>query len=387
MLLRVFAYERDGRIYLKKIELIFRKEPVLTIAALLAAISMVITPPSGKYLSYIDGKTLACLFCLMASVTGLKREGLLEKISLVISAHIKRSRAMVFFLVFSCYFLGMLITNDVALITVLPITLAILPSCGLDRWAALIVVLQTIAANIGSALTPFGNPQNLFLFSYFKMNPPDFFLTTAPVVFTGGLLLAGSCLIIPAIPLNPYVRHSSNLIRTRKAPAYAYALLFLLSVAAVFDFIPFWIAAAIVFAVTLAVDFHTLAEVDYSLLATFVVIFVFVGNLGANASVHAFLSDVSQKSTILAAILTSQVTSNVPAAILLSGFTDNAKDLLLGTNIGGLGTLIASMASVISFKIYTGMYKGRSVRFLKLFTVWNILFLAILTIIGMLLIL
>ncbi len=358
-----------------------RKEPVLWISAALAVVSLFFSPPSAKYLSYIDFKTLACLFCLMTAVMGLQREGMLERISLLISSRVKQLRALALFLVFLCFFCSMLITNDVALIAIVPLTLGILGACGLSAWSAFIVVLQTIAANIGSSLTPFGNPQNLYLFSRYQIPLSDFILTTLPLVLSGGLLLAGSCLLIPVTPLSPPKMHIERPIKKRNA--LVFGLLFCLSVAAVLDLLPFWLVTAVVLAAAFAVDPPTLLKVDYSLLFTFVFIFLFVGNLGSLPAVHAFLSSITRDNTLLAGILTSQVTSNVPAALLLSGFTDRGKTLLLGVNIGGLGTLIASMASVISYKLYAGVHKSQTLKFFKLFTLWNVLFLAVLTTLGL----
>ncbi len=361
----------------------FLAEPVLVLSALLALVSMAWVPPTRQYLTYIDCKTLACLFCLMAAVVGLQRERVLERAALVISMRVRHSRALVLFLVFACFFLAMLVTNDVALITLVPITLAILSACGMGGWSAFVVVLQTIAANIGSSLTPIGNPQNLYLFSYYGIPLPNFLLTMLPVVLVGGVLLAASCLVVPVSRWTPAPRQKGDPLRRR--PILVYGALFLLSVAAVFDWLPYGWAVAAVVLTLLVMDRGALGKVDYSLLATFVCIFVFVGNLGRIGPIHAVLSRLTQGYTLWAGILTSQATSNVPAAILLSGFTDHARELLLGVNIGGLGTLIASMASVISYKLYTVVHKGESLRYLRLFTVWNLGFLAVLALVGTLL--
>lgn len=366
---------------LQRFKIFFWKEPILLVSILLAVLSMFAVPPSREYLSYIDFKTLSCLFCLMASVMGLKREGILEKISLLICSRMTSSRLLTFFLVFSCYLLSMLVTNDVALITMIPITLAILSACQLDEWSAYIIVLQTIAANVGSAMTPFGNPQNLYLFSRYHMELADFFITMLPMGLLGGGLLAISCLIVSPSQLQPPVIPKGKPPRTKRI--LLYVALFLLSAVSVFDWLPYQAVLLLLLAVLIPLDRKTLAGVDYSLLATFFSIFVFVGNLGNIAPIHGFLSSFTQKSTLLSAILTSQFISNVPAAILLSGFTQNAHKLLIGVNVGGLGTLIASMASVISYKFYVQVYPEGTRRYLKLFTVGNLLFLSILTLFSL----
>jgi len=366
-----------------KLKAFFNKEPVLCIAAALAAVSMLFVPPNAEYLGYIDFKTLACLFCLMASVKGLERGGVLKYASLAIAERIKTLRALAFFLVFACFFFAMFITNDVSLIAIIPIAFTILSVCGMESWSVFLIILQTIAANIGSSLTPIGNPQNLYLFTRYEMPLSEFLWTMLPIVAAGGFLLALSCLFVPNLKLSKTKAQSGE--PPEKRGLIFYATLFMLSVLAVFNIVPYWAAAATVFLVVLLFDRKTLFAVDYSLLMTFVVIFVFVGNLAHIKPIHTFLSRITEANTLLASILTSQATSNVPAAILLSGFTDNTKELLAGVNIGGLGTLIASMASVISYKIYASVHKGQTGRYILLFSMWNLVFLVLLTALGFLL--
>ncbi len=362
---------------------IIKKEPVLMVGIFLAMISMIFVPPSKEYASYIDFKTLGCLFCLMASLKGFEREGILRLISSGIMSYLKNTRTITFFLIFICYFIAMIMTNDVALIAIVPITLSIISSCNMQKWSIQIIVLQTIAANIGSSLTPIGNPQNLFLFTHYKMELLDFFVTMIPIVLVGGILLAIGCLTIPSRKVKKIELAQNSTIN--KHQVIIYSILFLLAVSAVFEVIPYWIILLVVILAILITDKQTLAKVDYSLLLTFVVIFIFVGNIGKIEPIYKFLSEVTKENTMLSGILTSQVTSNVPAAILLSGFTDSAKDLLLGVNIGGMGTLIASMASVISYKLYLSENKGQTLKYLKSFTLWNILFLVVLTAVGLML--
>lgn len=215
------------------------------------------------------------------------------------------------------------------------------------------------------------------------MTLPDFLMTIFPFVLVGGLLLVLSCLLVPVVELKS--SFALNTYPLRKQKIILYSALFLISIASVFDLVLYPIATIIVFVTLLITDRRALAKVDYGLLTTFTFIFIFVGNIGKIELIHSFLSSLTQEHTLLAAILISQITSNVPAAILLSGFTDNAHQLLKGVNIGGMGTLIASMASVISYKVYIGTYKEGSFRYLKLFTLWNLLFLFVLSVLGVLL--
>lgn len=357
---------------MKQFLIFIQKEPVLTAASILAIISVFFVPPDSTYLKYIDYKTLLCLFCLMAAIKGIEREGLLNTVSLKLSAGMKNRKSFIFLLVFTCFFASMFMTNDVALIALVPITLTALSLCGQERHTALVVVLQTIAANIGSSLTPIGNPQNLYLFTRYGFQLPSFLKVTLPLVLFGGLLLALVCFLIPACPISQ-VLTTAPLIR--KKTVILYGAMFFLAVAAVLRLIPYQAAALIIVIATAVLDRRTLYQVDYSLLLTFVAIFIFVGNLSRIDWVFQTVSGWIQKDTIVTAALVSQFISNVPAAVMLSGFSDNANGLLTGVNVGGMGTLIASMASVISYKLYAAAYPGKALRFLGIFTFFNLLFL------------
>lgn len=351
---------------------LIRKEPVLIFAAVLAFVSMFFIQPDAKYIHYIDFKTLFCLLCLMISIKGIERAGLLYTLSLKLTARTKSLRALMFLLVFICFFASMFITNDVALLALVPITLSVLSLCGLGGWSATIIVLQTLAANIGSGLTPIGNPQNLFLFMRYNFTPGGFLLKTLPFVLFGGFLLAMSCLFIPNQAIQSKV---DTVPPVDKKLLIASVALFLLSVTVVFGFVPYWIATVIVVAVMAVIDHRTLLTVDYSLLFTFLAIFILVGNIARIEAINNYISGWTQKDTLLTAVVSSQFISNVPAAVMLYGFTNNASELLVGVNIGGIGTLIASMASVISYKLYAGVYKQSIFHFLKVFTLFNALFL------------
>ncbi len=343
-------------------------------------ISMLFVTPGKGYLEYINWKTLVCLWGLMLSLKGLERENLLKNISIWIVNYARQSRILLFTLVFLCFFASMAMTNDVALIALVPVTLSIIKLYGLEKYAALVIVLETIAANIGSSLTPIGNPQNLYLFSYYRIPMADFLLTTAPIVITGGLLLYFSCLAVPKI--NFLTVKPAQILRSKKRVLAVYLSFFTLAVLAVFGVISFWLMAAVIFTALLVYNRKLLTMIDYSLLFTFIFIFIFVGNLANITAVNSFISGMTAKNALLTSIVTSQFTSNVPAAVLLSKFTNDAQGLLSGVNIGGMGTLIASMASVISYKLFAASYREQNIYYLKIFTVWNLLFLAVLTAVG-----
>jgi len=346
------------------------------VAAICAVISAAIVPLDWGYVKYIDFKTLFCLFCLMVSLKGIEREGVLSAISVKLASGMKSLRALTFLLVFICFFTSMLITNDVALIAFVPITLSVFSLCGLTKYSAIAIILQTLAANIGSSLTPIGNPQNLYLFMHYPFTAGHFLLTTLPFVLFGGALLAVACLLVPNQPICQ--KPSPSMVICRK-PIIAYCVMFVIAVATVFGLIPY-LAATVVIAVTaFGIDRHTLRKVDYTLLLTFAVIFIFVGNIARIEFVQDIILYCVQRDSLLTATISSQFISNVPAAVMLSEFTNNASQLLMGVNVGGLGTLIASMASVISYRLYAASDRKGIRRYLGLFTVLNIIFLLLST--------
>jgi Na+/H+ antiporter NhaD/arsenite permease-like protein len=373
-----------------KIIHVLKTESVLVAALLAAVISAFFNPPSSEYLEFIDTKVLLCLFCLMVVVAGFKKLGAFEDAASLVARKSRSLRSLTMGILLLTYFLAMVMTNDVALITLVPFTLILLDKIGERDYAILIIVLQTIGANIGSSLTPVGNPQNLYLFTYFQIPIGDFFLILLPVVLVGGLLLALSTLLIEKKPIVvPELMDSDQpdamkpevpkALLSRKAMLVIYSVLFAVAVLAIFKLLPIeWVTVLIVLCVII-MDRRLLREVDYSLLVTFIGFFIFVGNLSAIPAVNAFLSSLLSKSVYLVSLLTSQIISNVPAAVLLSGFTLDYKALLLGVNVGGMGTLIASLASVISYKFYTKAHPRASRRYLKIFTGLNLVFLAVLT--------
>lgn len=356
----------------------FMKAEAVLVASLIAAlISAIFVPPSIEYFSYIDFKVLLCLFCLMIVVAGFKKIHAFEEAAVYVARHSSNLRQLSLGIILLTYFLAMFMTNDVALITLVPFTLIVLDKINETGYAILIIVLQTIAANIGSSLTPIGNPQNLYLFSRYQIGLGEFILLLLPVVAVGGILLAVSVLFIEKKNISGYSEKSNEAID--KPKLIMFGLLFILSVLAVFNIFPIVWASAILLICILILDRNLLREVDYSLLLTFVGFFIFVGNMSEMEAVKAFLSELLMKGEFMISVLTSQIISNVPAAVLLSGFTDKYKDLLLGVNVGGMGTLIASLASVISYKLFTKVHAKTARRYIKIFTCFNVIFLIVLS--------
>lgn len=356
-----------------------RREAVLCIAAVLAVVSAFFVPPSAAYLSYIDWDTLALLFGLMAVMKGFQREGMFVFLGNQLLKRTASSRQMMLVLVFLPFVCSMVITNDVSLLTFVPFGMIVLRLAHQERMTVPLVILQTVAANLGSMLTPMGNPQNLYLYAQSGMGFGRFCLLMAPFVLLSGACLGGMILLRQSAPVPPVAVEARLGSRKKLACCTAGFILCLLGL---FQVIP-PVSVAVVIAVFLLVaDRKVLAGVDYPLLGTFVAFFIFVGNLGSLEAFKSFLASILAEHTGLTAVLASQIISNVPAALLLSGFTANWKGLIVGCNLGGLGTLIASMASLISYKLMVREYPEQRKRYLLWFTVCNVGLLAVLLLLG-----
>lgn len=347
-----------------------QSEIVLVIAFGAALLSMLFVHPSREYLTYIDFRTLSLLYCLMLTVSGIKSTGIFDALAISIIPHFKNARALCLVLTLMCFFTSMFITNDVALITFVPFTIILYTASGLMDRLIYTAVLETAASNLGSMLTPFGNPQNLYLYSYFHISPGDFFRITLPVVIIAFVFLSFASFLCKKQPVNMKPEERNYTIS--KKHLLLYVILFILCLLSVFYVIDYRLMVLIVCLVFLFADWKLILHAEYGLLLTFVCFFIFVGNTGRIPAVHTVLSSLIKRHELLSGVLLSQVISNVPAAVLLSAFTDNYKALLLGTNIGGLGTLIASLASLISFKFYVRTENARPLRYLGIFTVLNL---------------
>ena len=394
---------------MKTIFSFIKRESVLFIAVVLAIFSMFVVTPDEQYISYIDFRTLAILFSLMAIVSGFRKLGIFDMLAKKMLSSVKSLRGLTAVLIFLCFFTSMVITNDVALITFVPFTIIIMNQMGEDfknKWLLKIVALQTIAANLGSMFTPIGNPQNLYLFGISNLNILDFFMLMLP--FT---LIAFALLIIyifatcrtkefsvngntdktddiadtyknQATSINENTSKADNIAGTNKSKKklIVYIILLILSILCVGRIIPYQFIFILVFMYTILRDRKILLEVDYPLLATFAALFIFIGNIGRVSAFSNFLQSIISRHEIITSVVASQIMSNVPAAILLSQFTDNISKLIIGINIGGLGTIIASMASLISFKYIARENLAFKRRYLMLFTVYGLVFLIVLLI-------
>ena len=363
-----------------KILHIIKNETVLSVAVILAVISAFFVKPDMEYLSYIDFRTLALLFCLMAVMTGFQKTGVFKIMAGRLLKRIHNIRGLSFILIMLCFLSSMLVTNDVALITFVPFTFVILDMTGSETKDFLIirtVVMQTVAANLGSMLTPIGNPQNLYLHGISGMGVGEFMLLMFPYTAISFLLLS-AWTVLRNKKTSIQIKLESVTQITEKRKVAVYALLFIICLATVGRIIDYRITLLIVMAVIAATDYKIFAGVDYTLLLTFIAFFIFIGNMGRVNVFSNYISSVIIGHECITGILSSQLISNVPAALLLSGFTDNLRPLIVGVNLGGLGTLIASMASLISFKFVGRENKALRGKYLLYFTAVNVLFLIVL---------
>ncbi len=375
---------------------ILKNETVFCVSLLLAVLSAFFVRPDGVYLTYPDWRTIALLFCLMILVAGLRSKGVFTLMGHALLRRAGSLRALSAIMVLLCFFSSMIITNDVTLLTFAPFTMLVFRMTGYEDRIVKLVVLETIGANLGSMATPIGNPQNLYLYSISDLTAGGFAGAVLPYAGLSLLLLLAAVLAgkdEPLMEVEMEKKTEKHPEKTEKEsgrrklvmeilPFLVLLLLCLLVVFRVLPYIPVLLCVAVAVAV---LNRRLYLEVDYFLLFTFLFFFIFVGNLKRIPLVSEALISAVKGRELLTGVLASQVMSNVPAAILLSGFTDRIQPLLTGVNLGGLGTLIASLASLISYKIVTREYPRSRGRFLKVFTFWNILFLALLLLEALLL--
>ncbi len=360
---------------MKRIFPFVKTNAVMLIAALAALITSIIIPPDREYLGYFDLRTLTCLFCVLAVVCALRNIRFFYTMAKAIIRKFKNTKLCILALVYITFIGSMLIANDMALLTFLPLGYFVLHTTGKENYMAFTFIMQNIAANLGGMLTPFGNPQNLYLYSRFNIPDLEFVKIMFPPFIVAVILITACCLI--------FVKSEPLVIEEKAASlpmprVILYLLLFALSIAIVFRGIPYYIGLIIIPIALLFLDRQALLSVDYGLLLTFTFFFIFSGNMARIDVVRDFFSYLLDKNTLVFSALSCQFISNVPSAILLSQFTDNYRELLLGVNIGGAGTMIASLASLITFREYSKQDPGHTVRYLIKFSLFNFAFLGIL---------
>ena len=369
--------QKIGKCMMRKILESFRKDKVLIVSGSVSAVTMLFVPPSGDYISYIDFKVLAVLFSLMAVIAGIREMGVFEVAARNLLKRTNRVRTMSLALILLAFFSSMLITNDVALITFVPLSIAVLSFAGKGN-LIFVVTMQTIAANLGSMLTPVGNPQNLYLYSRFGVSAKEFFMITMPIVALSLVIVTVITLLSKDDNMEVVLPEGTPIESNRRVALYM--VLFIVCLLSVFGLINHALMLVIVIAGITFTDGGILKKVDYALLLTFVFFFIIVGNVGRMDAVVERMGALIEGRELFTSIALSQVISNVPAAIILSSFTDNYRMLIAGTNIGGLGTLVASLASRISYKLYSGSEGAKPAEYLKTFSIYNVAVLFVLSV-------
>ncbi len=359
---------------MQRIKSFLKKNIVMVIAFAVALITCFFVPIDREYGGYFDLKTLSCLFCVLAVVCALKNINFFYMLARKVVQFFKTTRMSILAIVYITFIGAMLIANDMALLTFLPLGYFVLATTHKEQYMAFTFIMQNVAANLGGMLTPFGNPQNLYLYTKFNIPTGEFMTIMAPPFILAIVIITICCLCVKSEPLE-IKNEKIELVPWRTV---VYMLLFALSIAIVFRAIPYWVGLIVIPVALLFLDRKALKMVDYPLLLTFVFFFIFAGNMGRIDMVREFFGGLLEKNTLIYSILSCQFISNVPSAILLSQFTTNYHDLLLGVNIGGAGTLIASLASLITFREYIKHNPGVTMQYIGMFSAVNFGFVIVL---------
>ncbi|MBR6562788.1 MAG: citrate transporter [Clostridia bacterium] len=359
-----------------------KKEVVLSIAFVLMIVTCFIIPPDAEYLNYFEVKTLVLLFCMLAVVAGLKNTNVFELVSRTMIGLFKTRRAVVYALIYGTFLFDMIVANDMSLITFLPLTFIVLHSTGNDKYLAITFIMQTIAANMGGMVTPHGNPQNMYIYNYYNVPTLEF----CGVLFLQMVTVAVGLFICVRLFIKneTLVLKNDEKLDIKKKELSVYVVLFVVVILSIFRVIPHFITLGLVILTVLIVDRKRFAQVDYALLATFCVFFVFSGNMARIGVIQQFIEGIVADNTLLAGIISCQFISNVPTAIFLSKFTSNYSDLLVAVNIGSLGIIISSLASLITLKEFLKHQPGGLKKYMIKFTLVNTSFLIVLVAVTLL---
>ena len=361
-----------------------KNEIVLCVAGVLAGASAFVIHPSKSYLGYIDFRTLSILLMLMITMAGLQKLSVFRQLGELLVGKMSTIRGVVLILIGLCFFSSMFITNDVALLTFVPFSIITLSISNRKDLYIIVIVLETLAANLGSMLTPLGNPQNLYLYSLSGMSMGAFIKLMLPYSLCSALLLFISALIFvkdAKVTLKDNDRKSYDRTKREKRLIGLYIAAFIISLFVVARLVPYPVGLVIVLIAVIVFDRNVLRKPDYSLLFTFIFLFIFIGNIKRIPEFSQVLESLIKINEVGVSIVLSQFISNVPAAILCSGFADDLQKIIIGTNLGGMGTLIASMASLISFKQYSYIDGAKPQKYIGIFTVLNIVYLALMIVV------
>lgn len=358
-----------------------KKNFVLIIAIILATITCFFVPFDSEYICYFNFNTLACLFSTLAVIAAFRNISFFSYLADIIIKKFGNTRNAITALIFITYFGSMIMANDMALVTFLPLGYFVLSSCKQQKYYAFTFIMQNIAANLGGMLTPFGNPQNLYIYSYYNIDIIEFLKIMSIPFAVSLILIIISCLFVKKEPIKV---EYTTLNKPKVWRVITYSLLFIIAIMIVFNVFPYYYALIAIIIVLLIVDYKALLKVDYGLLLTFVAFFIFSGNLARIEAIKNMFETLLNTNVLVVSTLSCQFISNVPSAILLSKFTTNYPSLLIGVNIGGLGTPIASLASLITLNFYRQVNPGHTKKYLGLFLGINYLFLIILVIVSLL---
>ncbi|MEY8540798.1 SLC13 family permease [Bifidobacterium pseudolongum] len=377
-----------------------RSETILIVATLLAIISCFIVPPDGQYGGYVHVSTISQLVCLMLVVVGFQRIGVFRIIGSSLLHRVHTARGVVLTFIALTFISAMFITNDVALLTFVPFALAVLVMAHMEDKAIVVCALMTVAANTGSMLTPVGNAHNLYFKALTGMSTGHFLRIMAPYsILAAVLLVVVTCVVFRGRRIAEFdgmdskgfergvlapdpTRHQPDEIKvTGYGAGYGgwraivYTGVFVVCVLAVSDMVPLWVMCVVTFVAMVVCDRGSFRHADWALPLTFIMFFVFIGNMKRVPEFAGIAQAFVGQHPLEVSIISSQIISNVPASLLLSGFCDQWVPLIIGTNIGGMGTLIASMASLITYKNYTRQYPRQKGRYLGVYTAVSVMFL------------
>lgn len=375
---------------MKRIIQLFKKDVMLSVSLLAALVSLFITPPSAALLAGIDWHTLAMLFMMLTVLEGFKKENIFLPL-IRLTSRIGSMAGLSLFLVFMVFFSSMFVTNDVSLIIFVPLTILLFRSGGKEGYILPVISMENIAAVRGSMLTPFGSPQNLFLFGQSGVRAGTFMVHMLPLWILSGLLLVLFVLGLFRRNLRLPIRFNAEQtggrwLPERKKYRVLYILLFALTLFTIVSRTDLWVyITGLVFLAVLVFDRKRLLKTDYVLLVTFLCFFIFSSSVSSNPAISAFLQRAVRGREYWWGILLSQAISNVPAAIVLYPFSENLPALLYGVDSAGLCSLIGSLASVINYRIYVREYPGQGGAFIKVFTLTSLAFFALVVIPGYLL--
>lgn len=370
---------------MQKVTAYIRNNAILFISGLFAVISCFIVKPDHQYVEYINFRVLALLFCLMLIVAALARIGTFDVLTKKLLSRVRTYRGISLLMSLMAFFMSMLLTNDVSLVTLVPFAIMVLSPFGENRKLMFTLIIMTVAANLGSMLTPIGNPQNLYLYEKYSIAIGDFFLLMLPYAAISLILVVLMTFVLVKGKEKLEEDDKPEIRSISKVKLVIYVLLFILNIMTVIGILDYYISLAVTIVVMLITDFRAFLKVDYNLLLTFIFFFILIGNIGRIDAITGMLSGLVSGYPVPAAILSSQIISNVPAAMLLSAFTDDGRSLVIGSNLGGLGTVIASMASLITYRFHSFYAKeenlksqGKEGNYLLSFSVINVIMLMIL---------